>query len=170
MELCIAKKLQQILGMGRAADIITLDLVTPMLPQEPGLLFMLNAFSNDPEPECLGQVDHAFYQGLLLITAEQVADKTPVDLDAIDRHMIEPAQRRILRAEVIDGYFYTQLPQLLQHAQNIVKFLHRYTFGNFQIQIFRLQPGLGKYVFQNSYKFGIEQLEHGHIHRNMYRR
>jgi hypothetical protein len=50
----------QLIGLKRAGDVIALGDIAPEIPQQPQLLFGLDPFGGDRQPQAVGEVDNAF--------------------------------------------------------------------------------------------------------------
>ena len=111
-----------------------------MLEQESGLLDLLDPLGMHLHPHALRQGnDHSHNRRVIFIT-RQPGDEALVDLEFLHRQSLEPQQRRISRAEIVDGQPHTQLAQAMHLLQRHLRILHHCTFGHFQLQIRRIKP------------------------------
>src|SRR5690606_25796393 len=93
-----------------------------------------------------------------------------VDLDEIHRKTLEIAKRGVAGAEVVDGQFYSQRPQLLADADGVVDIVQQLALGQFQLQQMRRQPGFLQHLTYQSYEIALAQLLCREISRHPYRR
>ena len=69
------------------------------------------------------------------LAGQDVADKSPVDLDHIRRGILEHAERRIARAEIIHGYTDAEVSDALEHSPDTGIFTDHAAFRKFNRQI-----------------------------------
>lgn len=74
-----------------------------------GLLSSFDAFSDYIEIEGRRQRDHALGNSLVAWVHRNVLDKRAVDLERIDRKLLEVAQVGIARTEVVDGQSHAEI-------------------------------------------------------------
>jgi hypothetical protein len=70
-----------------------LDALAVEQPQGEQLILGLDALGGDRAPERPGQADQRGDDGLVTCVAGQVAHEAPVDLDRVERVLLEPAER-----------------------------------------------------------------------------
>ncbi|MNE98231.1 hypothetical protein D3C80_1967220 [compost metagenome] len=81
-----------------------------MLEQKRRLFDLLDALGLHLQAHALCQGDDDPHNGCVVLVPRQSGDKTLVDLEFLYRQALEPQQRRITGAEIIDGQPHTQLP------------------------------------------------------------
>jgi hypothetical protein len=69
--------------------------------QKVSLRLQLHPFGNHPQPQALGQRHHHFGDGCVVGVGHDVAHKTLVDLELVQRQALEVSQRRIAGAKVV---------------------------------------------------------------------
>ena len=83
-----------------------------------------------------------FVAGDLVATAgqQQAAHKRPVDLQGVHWQLVQVAQRRIARAEVVEIDLHAEIAQLAQHFRRDIRAVHQRRLGDLDPQIRGLQP------------------------------
>ena len=65
-------------------------------------LLVLDALGHGPQAEAAAEVDDGLHDRRVGIVAHEVADERAVDLQLVDRQVLEDAERRVAGAEVVD--------------------------------------------------------------------
>ena len=81
----------------------SLALLTAEAAQQGVLPRGFNAFGDNAEPQGPREGDNAANDGLVLPVGTRTADERAVDLQNVDREVLEVAQRGVARTEIVDG-------------------------------------------------------------------
>src|SRR3954451_14672676 len=94
---------RSVLERRRRADQEPLRVVDADLTQAHKRLAVLYELGDGLHSEALGDLDHRLDEHLVGAAAGHVADELPVDLDVVDRKLLEVGERPESGAEVIEG-------------------------------------------------------------------
>src|SRR5690606_40808956 len=94
-----------------------------------------------------------------------VADKRTVNLDGVERELLERGQRGIAGAKVINGNQHTHVLQLRQNTQGLADIAHQQALGNLKLQ----QAGIHFRFLENLPDISNEVLIQELARREMYR-
>ena len=100
------------------------------------MLGLLDALGHGREPEVTGHVDDRAGEFLVLVVAVQLPDERTVHLQHGYRQLLEIGQRRVARAEIVDGDVETGTGQGVQLGHRQGHVLHQAGFGHLQLQVF----------------------------------
>ena len=81
---------------------VALHFVTAALFKQRKLLGRFHALGKDRHVEAMPKVDYRAHDRLGVPIGRQVADKSAVDLDLVERERVQIGQRRIAGAEIIE--------------------------------------------------------------------
>ncbi len=82
------------------------------------------------QPQSVGEVDNGGNdQGIVGVVAER-GHEVLVDLDHVDRELLQVGQRRIAGAEVVQGHSYPQLAQAGERGEGGVGIAHQRCLGD----------------------------------------
>jgi hypothetical protein len=87
----------------RPAELESLKEITTLFPETIGLGLGLDALGDDSQVQGMSHLDHGPYQDRRTRVVVRVADKGAVDLEHVDRQLVELAERGGSHAEIIDG-------------------------------------------------------------------
>src|SRR5438105_5197334 len=105
-------------------------MIAPELAQQLELLLGFNTFRDGDQVECGGKPDDARDQRPTRRIPRQAADKSPVDLQQIDRKFGQEAKRRVSSSEIVDGHPHTRASQLAQLAARSLNIMQQSRLGN----------------------------------------
>ena len=85
----------------RPAEVVALHLVAPLLPQQLHVRLGLDAFRGDREPERVPERDDRGRDRRVVGIGGDLANEGAVDLQRVQREVLEVAERRVAGAEVV---------------------------------------------------------------------
>ena len=107
--------------------------------QRVGLGRALDAFRDRHEPERVRDL-HDGPDEQRARPAEDVAHERAVDLQQVDRELLEVRERRVAGAEVVDGEPHAEVAQAPQPDRRRGRVLHERALGDLEDQALRLEP------------------------------
>src|SRR6202040_709418 len=122
------------------------------------------ALSDDPQLQAASHADHRGHDGSLRRSGGDATDERLVDLEGVNRKLLQIAQAGITRAEVIDRDSYSFRSKCSQNGCSRLGALHENTFRQLQFQKLWIQTCLlenGKDSFQKAL---IPELHRGNVH------
>ena len=93
------------------------------------------------EEVAFGHLDHRLGDGGIVGIAGDVADEGAVDLDGVDRQMLQVRQRGMAGAEIVDGDSYAHLLDGAQGADDLFGAVQHHAFRDFDLQLGRVVAG-----------------------------
>ena len=102
--------------------------------------------------------------GHVVFVLRNLADKTLVDFQHVDRKPLELRQRRIPGAKVIDRHPHAQSAQALEHLPRLFGALGQCTFGDLQLQQPGRKPRIGQGRRGAARQVGQVELARRHVH------
>ena len=124
---------------------------------------VLDAFGDGPKPQCVGHVDDAAHDGLVLLAARDPPHEGPVDLEVVDREPAQVAQRRVPGTEVVEGELNAQRLQLAQPRDGSVDVGHGGGLGDLQDKPVGGQPRHLESLGHDVDEAGLLQLAGGDV-------
>src|SRR3954452_9264708 len=97
-------------GDRRAPEEALADGAAELVERDP-LLDGLDALGDDRETEAVAEGDDGFGDRAVVLVAGQSVDERTVDLEAVDRQLLEVCERRVAGAEVVDCELHTELTE-----------------------------------------------------------
>jgi hypothetical protein len=94
-----------------AADVVALGIVDAELAQQDQALFVFHALGHRLQIEAAGQVDDRLHHLATGPALAQVTDELDVDLQVIDRELLEVGEPAVARAEVVESDLAAELVQ-----------------------------------------------------------
>src|SRR6476661_801211 len=111
----------QRLGRGhRPAEVEALAVLAPELAQDRRLHLVLDALGDSRQPERRRELEDRVGEPRVGSLGSEPVDERLRDLDQVDRELGEPAQRRVARAEVVEGEADPDLAEPVHRAQRAV--------------------------------------------------
>src|SRR5206468_1217859 len=86
-------------------------------------------------------------------------DKTPVDLELVERQSLQVSQAGIAGTKIVDRKLDPERTQFLQPVFGRFGIVDHYTFGNLEDDPRRRDLGLRQDTAQQSYKFAVTDLD-----------
>ena len=80
----------------------------------------------------MGQFDHFRDHGMAGLVVDEIGGEGPVDLEDVDRELLEVAQRRVAGAEIVEGEEHPELLEVGQHDQGPLGILDEGALGDLQ--------------------------------------
>src|SRR5262249_54141052 len=93
----------------------------------------LYTFSDDRALQVVPQVDRRAHDDRRIVAGEHAADEGLVDLDRVDRQLLQIAQARVADAEVVDLKLYAQALREGQCIQGARRILHQRALGDLEL-------------------------------------
>ena len=84
-------------------------------------------------PEAAREADDRLGDGRVLRVGLEVGDERDVDLQRVDREMLQVRQRRVAGAEVVDRDREALVAQLVEHLANRVEVVQQARLGDFEL-------------------------------------
>ena len=153
-------------GKHRAAEIVSLCLVTSMSLKESQLFPRFHPLGDDPKLEAPAHADHSVHDGGIVRSGCNLPDKRLVDLQRINRELSEIAQARITGAEIIHGNLYSTGSECFQDRGGRFGALHQNAFRQLQLQQVWIKAGLAEGCEHALQKIVVSELHRGDIHRH----
>src|SRR3569623_668933 len=116
------------------ADEETLYLIAARLAQEGELFGCLHALRHHVEAQAPGHGDDGGDDGRVVLIGLHVADEGAVDLESLDREALEIAQRRIARAEIVDGEAHAHAVERGDIVARDLVALHQHALGDLELE------------------------------------
>ena len=107
------------------------------------LLGGLNALGDHLHAQAASDLDQRFGDGRIALVMRDVPEERTVDLEQVDRQVLEPCHRRITGAEIIDGDNHTQRPQGIE-GRHRFGFVDQRAFGDLDDEVVRAATGSGE--------------------------
>ena len=107
---------------------------TPFRAKDIKLLLRLDAFSRGLHSHALGNTDHSTHDVERAGVLGEVLDEAPVDLDPVEGEILQIAERRVTRTEVIQGNADAEIAQPIQDAERGIGILQEARLGNLELQ------------------------------------
>src|SRR5690606_1190338 len=102
--------------------------------QAPELLRRLDTFGNDGAIQAPGQLRNGAHDEIALLGTAQLADKQPVDLDAVEWESDQVAQRRVSCSEIVHRDGESHLLEMPQRTKRLRIVLQQARLGNFKLE------------------------------------
>ena len=103
------------------------------------LFLGLYAFRRRNHPKSLGKRSDGPHNIKRASALVDVLNEGTIDFDLVERKTLQIAERRIPRAEVVNGYAHAQLTELVQRCKGGLAVLQQDRLGDFQFQTVRRQ-------------------------------
>src|SRR3569623_1790637 len=116
------------------ADEETLYLIAARLAQEGELFGCLHALRHHVEAQAPRHGDDGGDDGRVVLIGLHVADEGAVDLESLDREALEIAQRRIARAEIVDGEAHAHAVERGDIVARDLVALHQHALGDLELE------------------------------------
>lgn len=137
---------QGLIGGQGPADVIALSVVAVQVSQQAQAGVVFHAFGRDAQAKVVGQADDRTDDGMPFGFGGGRHDEGSVYFQAVDRQLLQIGQRRIARAEIVDGNLYADVVQAFQHVEAAVGIRNDGAFGDFKLQELGIQAAIGKNV------------------------
>lgn len=108
--------------------------MTAKTRQEVALAYGLNSFGNHLEFHGPSQRNYGFRNGSACGVHQHVPDERVIDLQLIHGQSLQVGQRRITRAEVVQGESQAMRFEDLHFREDFHEIIHQYGFRNFQYE------------------------------------
>ena len=131
-------ELDELLRRQRLADPVALEAVAAAHVEEVELRARAHAFGDDLEPEAARKADDRLGDRRVARIGLEVGDERDVDLQRVDREMLQVRQRRIAGAEVVDRDGEAFVAQLVQHLADRVEVVQQARLGDLELDPRRL--------------------------------
>src|SRR5690349_6636263 len=100
------------------AEVVALDLVATMEPQQVYLGAGLNPFGDHGEVQALPHVNDSGSNCRVIRVVGEIADERAIDLQLADRELTQVAETGITRSEVVDRKLHAHGSQLFEHVKH----------------------------------------------------
>src|SRR5690349_18378903 len=117
-----------------ASNEITLHLVTTLLLQEREMRLGFYPLSNYPKSQCMAHGDDGRGYGCVIRLDGDLPNKRSVDLQGIEREMLQVAEGRVAGAEVIHRQVEAHGAERMQRLGAFPMVIHQHAFGELQTQ------------------------------------
>jgi len=114
----------------RRAEEVTLEEADAFVAQDRRLLFLLDPFGDDRQVEALGQADEVAQEDLVLGVGREVAHERAVDLDSVDRELLQMTQRGKPGAEIVECHAAAEIAQRAHEARALGDVVQRRGLGD----------------------------------------
>ena len=118
---------------------IPLRVLAAHAQQSLALREVLDALRHHAHAKGLAECHNHPRHGCALRPTRDVIHEALVDLQNVDRELLQIPQRGILRPEVVDREAHTNLFQCVQHPQCRARVAHQHTFGDLERETIRCQ-------------------------------
>ena len=125
------------------AEVVALQLLASQLAEKLGLKLRLDAFSRTLHTKRPCQPDHGLRDFLTVAPRFDVADKTAIDLDPVERKRAQMVERRKPGSKVIQRDAHTQRSQLMKAAQGKLLVAHQRRFRDLKLEPARIDIACG---------------------------
>src|SRR5439155_20440219 len=122
----------------RTGEKKTLGVRAPEALQLARLVVALDTFGDYAGIECSRQSQDALDDGGT-VGKHQALHERPIDLERVDRKLVQVAQRRIPGPEVVEIDFHAEFAQLAEHLRSDVRTVHQGRLRDFETEVARLQ-------------------------------
>ena len=132
--------------------------------QKSELLLRFDALSNHPQLEALSHVNDGSYDWRVIETASEPLNEGLINLQDINGKLLKIAEAGITGTEVIHRQVYSYLLERMKDGCRGFGMMHEHTFGEFEVQIARVQTGFAKdhkCVYQDPRTFQPEVRRNG---------
>ena len=160
---CETVALQQfryLLGGDRWRKVMALKLIAMVAPQIAALGLGFDAFGDHAQPQVVADGDHRAHQHGIGAIAGDVGDKGLVDLEFVERKMLQIAETGITGAEIVQTEMHAQPFERLHLLHGTIGIVHEGAFGEFQFQHGRIDAG-----FDDRVLHGVDKIRALHLHR-----
>ena len=113
-----------------------------MVGQEAQLPLRLDPFGDHPDAEAVRQADDRGDDRAVLLADLEVGDEAAVDLERVDRELLEVGERGVAGPEVVDGDPYADGAERRQHLDGEDGVLHGRALGDLDLEVARVEAGL----------------------------
>ena len=108
------------------------------------LFLGFDALRRDPHVQRMAEFDDGPDHRLGLGSRGHLDHEGAVDLDPVEGELLQVAERRIARAEVIEHDLHAELPEIAQAAEIIFAVAEENRLGDLQFEAMGAQTGLGQ--------------------------
>ena len=127
-------------GRQRTREEEALGVRAPEALQLARLHVALDSFGDHAGVERSGQRQDALDDGRT-VGEQQALHERAVDLERVDRKLVQVAQRRIAGPEVVEIDFHAEVAQLAEQLRGLVGAVHQRGLRDFEAEVARLQSG-----------------------------
>ena len=153
-------------GRQRRGEQETLQLGTAGLAQEGGLFGGFHALGDHRLVQpARHRDDRAGDRGGVRI-ADHVAHEHTVDLQGVDREVLQVGKAAVAGAEVVQRQPHAALPDTAQQAAGGVAAGHHHALGQLEFEQARVEAGLFQHLVQPVMEISMLELHRRHIHRH----
>ena len=129
-------------GRNRPAEVVALNFVAAFRLEEGKLLGRLDPLGARPHAERASEADHRAHDGVGLAPGLESADEGAVDLDRVERELLQVAETRVARAEIIHGDAHAEFAELAESAERRLHVGEENALGDLELQPVRLEAGI----------------------------
>ncbi len=164
-----ARRAQQVLGPSRRREEEPLGHVAAELARAVALQLGLDAFRDDLHPERMGHLRGGEHDGVVGVARAESRHERLIDLELIERELLQVAERRVPRAEVVDGESDPEILQPPQRRDRRVDVVEEHALGDLEAQQRRRDPGRRQARSDALDELRSRQLAAGEVHREQHR-
>jgi hypothetical protein len=165
----IAQARDQPLQRHRPVEQIALHRRAAMLGQEARLLVALDAFRHHAQAEVAGHRQDRLHDRGAVGVVRRVAHEALVDLQLVQRHLLQVGQVRVAGAEVVDREADPERGQLAHAADGLADVLDQQAFGDFEDQLLRRRAGLLQHGAHLGHEIRLAELQRTDVDRQRQR-
>ena len=160
------QEMGEFFGAERPAEKESLHFRAVERVEEDCLRLVFDPFGNDVQPEALRQGDYRRGNCRIVGVAGDVAHERLVDLEGIDRKLLDIGEGGVPDAKIVDGYVDPQSAQATQRRDGVLDVLEHDSFGHFQFEPTGVKIRLGEDIFHHVRKPEYLELARGEINRH----
>jgi len=127
------------LGDQGPTEVVALRFVAALGPEECELVARFHAFGAHVQAQAVRHPDDGPDDRCVVRLDEDLAHERLVDLEAVEREAPQIAERRVARAEVVDGEPHARAVQLFEDLDRDRGVAHRDRLRDFDLEVIRLQ-------------------------------
>jgi hypothetical protein len=119
-----------------------LHFVATVLPEKRELRLVLDAFGDDIQLESVRHREKRFRNRGVFPVHDDASSKRLVDLQRVQRKVLEIVKHRVSGAEVVHGEADTHAPEMQQHVEGWLVVAHDAPLGNLDLELSGADFGL----------------------------
>ena len=128
-----------------------------------------DAFGDDAQPQAARQRDDRLGDRGVAGIGLEVGDERDVDLERVDREVLQVRQARVAGAEIVDRHRKALLAQLLQHLADGVEIVQQARLGDLELDPRRLAARVAHDLGDALRQIVAIELPSGQVHRHRQR-
>ena len=118
----------------RLAEVVALHLVAALALEERQLCDGLDALGAGPHAQAVAETDHGAHDRVGIGPGLERGDERAIDLDLVERELLQVAQARVAGAEVVHGDVHAKVLELAQRGHRRVGVLEQDALGDLELE------------------------------------